>query len=92
MSKIELQDVASLTNEQTFITAYNLNNQEIENKSDSFLSRDGTAPNTMAAPLDMNSNRILNLPEPSDSTEPVRLADISDLESRLSAVETALGI
>ena len=78
MSKIELQDVQSLTNEQSAINLINNNSQQIELKSDTFLSRDGTAPNTMAASIDMGSNRILNLPEPVSGLEPVRKQDISD--------------
>jgi hypothetical protein len=42
------------------------------------LHRDGTAPNQMEADLDMNSFRILNLPEPVLPTDVVRLQDIQD--------------
>lgn len=35
------------------------------------LSRSGSAPNTMSSTLDMNSNRIINLPNATGSTEPV---------------------
>jgi hypothetical protein len=72
MTKITLQDFSSLTDEQSAITRLNQNNTEIETKSDTFLSRDGTTPNSMAADLDMNSNRILNLPEAFQETEPIR--------------------
>lgn len=40
------------------------------------LSRDGTSPNTMGANLDMNSNRILNLPAAASGTEPLRYMDV----------------
>lgn len=40
-------------------------------------SRSGQAPNTMEASLDMNSNRVLNLPSPVFLTDPVRLTDLN---------------
>jgi len=61
MSKIDLNTIGSLTNEQSAISLLNLNSQEIETKSDTFLSRDGVTPNHMEADLDMNSNDILNV-------------------------------
>lgn len=51
------------------------------------LSRDGTGPNQMEADLDMNSNRIINLPEPNDSSEPARLADLEAID--LAAADLA---
>jgi len=36
--------------------------QKIEEAIQDTLSRKGDTPNSMEAPLDMNSNRILNLP------------------------------
>lgn len=74
MTKITLQDLESLTNEQSALTRINANNAEIETQSDTFLSRAGTAPNTMLANLDMNSKRILNLPPGDASTEPVTMS------------------
>lgn len=52
---------------------------QIEYAFQNTLSRDGSSPNHMAANLDMNSNRILNLPAPIDFQEPVRLVDLTDL-------------
>lgn len=79
MSKITLIDQANLENETTFVTAYNVNNDTITEAMDNTLSRDGTAPNQMEANLDMNSNRILNLPEPNSDAEPLRLIDAATL-------------
>lgn len=78
MSKISLQDISSLTNEQSAILQLNQNSAEIEDISDSFLSRDGTSPNQMEADLDMNSNRILNLPKAVSDTEPLRRKELTD--------------
>lgn len=76
MSKITLADLASLTNEQSAIATINNNAALIETASDNFLSRDGTSPNNMEADLDLDGNRILNLPEPVDGTEPMRKIDV----------------
>lgn len=76
MSKINTSDATTLTNETSFISLYNANNALIETASDTFLSRDGTSPNSMSASLDMNSNRIINLPTPVLSNDVVRLQDM----------------
>jgi hypothetical protein len=41
-----------------------------------FLARDGQAPNAMTAPLDMNNQRLINLPPPASPTDPVRSIDL----------------
>lgn len=79
MSKITLNNLDSLTNESTALTALNTNFATIQDAIDNLLSRDGTSPNTIEANLDMNSYRIQNLPEAVDPTEPVRLGDIDGL-------------
>lgn len=43
---------------------------------DNTISRDGSTPNAMAADLDMNSNRVINLPAPISDNEPARLVDL----------------
>lgn len=91
MSKISLSDATSLANETSFLTLFNTNNANIENVSNIFLSRDGTSPNEMLANLDMNSNRILNLPAPSMASEPLRLSDLTDLLNGGLTVNTFTG-
>lgn len=81
MSKINLTDATTLTNETSFVSTLNTNFSTIEAASDLFLSRDGTSPNSMAADLDMNSYSILNLPAPSTGTEPLRLQDYNTVLS-----------
>jgi len=78
MSKITLTPLANLQNENTAVNAINNNSDTIQTAFDNTLSRDGTAPNTMQATIDMDSNRILNLPEPATADEPLRLQDLSD--------------
>jgi hypothetical protein len=72
------------------------NFEAIADALENTLSRDGTTPNEMGANLDMDSNRILNLPEPVASSEPARLAELealditaADLEALVTAAETA---
>jgi microcystin-dependent protein len=78
MAKITLTDIANISgNPATAENSVNNNNQSIETALENTLSRDGTSPNQMEANLDMNQNRILNLPAPINGTEPLRLADAS---------------
>lgn len=70
MSKITLTNLTNLQNETTAVGIINSNDAIVQAAFDNTLSRDGTQPNQMAAPIDMNSNRILNLPTPSTSAEP----------------------
>lgn len=81
MTKIVLQDIASLTNETAALAALNSNSAIVETASDNSLSRDGTTPNQMLADFDMNSNDIINLPAPVNSSSPLRLAELSALQA-----------
>lgn len=76
--KVTLTDLANLQNELTAVTAINNNNAAIEVAMENTLSRDGTAPNTMSAELDMDSNQIINLPQPATGNSPLRFQDLSD--------------
>ena len=56
------------------------------------LSRKGDSPNQMESSLDMNSQRILNLPTPLSPQEPVRLSDVpqlSQFQSLLTSTQAA---
>lgn len=75
MAKLTLSDLANLQNDSTAVSAINANAALIETALENTLSRDGTSPNQMSADLDMNSNRILNLPAAGSGTEPVRHAE-----------------
>lgn len=79
MSKITLTDLVNLQNETTAVNAINDNNATLEAAFDNTLSRDGTSPNQMGADLDMNSNKLLNLPAPISNFEPIRLVDAQTL-------------
>jgi hypothetical protein len=89
LAKLTLSDIATVRSE-TATTTINANHALIEAALENTLSRNGTSPNTMSASLDMNSQRILNLPAPVADTEPVRLMDIellNDLQEELDAAE-----
>lgn len=77
MAKLTLTDLSSLTNQTTAINQLNNNFTAIEQAIEKTLSRDGTSPNTMTASLDMNNQRILNLPKPVNPSEPARYGDLT---------------
>lgn len=74
VDKITLSSVTNLSNTTTSQNTINNNFAAIQTAFDNTLSRDGTQPNTMLSSLDMNGNRILNLPNPINGQEPVTLA------------------
>lgn len=61
MAKLTLTDVASLTNEGSALAAINSNFAQIEAALENTMSRDGTTPNQMAAPIDMDGRSLLNV-------------------------------
>lgn len=77
MSKLPLTPLASLTNEATALANINGDKIAITAAFDNTLSRDGTSPNPMLAPLDMNNQRIINLPAPVNPGDVVRFSDVS---------------
>lgn len=85
MSKLSLTNLVNLQNENTAVTAINANNAAIVTAMNNALFRNGTSPNQMTATLDMNSNRIINLPQASTNTEPVRLGDFDNVLAELQA-------
>lgn len=77
MSKITLVDVANLENENTAVAQINSNSQTIEIAFDNTVSLDGTVPNTFTGNVDFSGGgRVLNLPAPATSQEPLRLVDL----------------
>lgn len=96
MAKLVLADLTNLENQTSAVTTINNNMALIETAIENTLSRDGTSPNEMEENLDMNSNRILNLPAAVDDTEPVRKLEfdvvqgsIEDLEDAVAQAENA---
>lgn len=83
MTKLTLGNVANLQNESSVVTTLALNNAATVAALENTISRDGTTPNQMNADYDMNSHRILNLPDATDAHEP---ATFGQLEDRIEAV------
>lgn len=79
MAKLTLANLSNLQNESSAVSTINNNSDLIEIALENTLSRDGTSPNEMESSLDMNDNRILNLPLPVDPTEPARKGEVDDL-------------
>jgi len=65
MAKLTLTDLTQLSsNETSAVTAINNNNAAIEAALELTVSRNGTSPNTLTADLDLNSKKLLNVPNP----------------------------
>jgi len=77
MTKITLNNIASLIDATTAVNTINANNSTVQTAMDNTVSRDGTQPNSMNTNLDMNSKQILNLPAPATNNSPLRLSDLS---------------
>src|SRR6266436_1714058 len=85
MTKISLQNIDNLQNESTVVSAINNNNAYTRAAMDNTLSRDGTAPNQMNTPLDMNSKKIINLVDATTDQEPVTFGQFNNTISALNA-------
>lgn len=85
MSKTpSLTSLTSLADGSAVVTTLNNNNALIVNSFQNTLSIDGSTPNSMAADLDMNSNRITNLIAAVSNDEPVRKAEFDDNNTTLT--------
>lgn len=78
MVKLVLNDVGSLQSEPSALQTMADNNDKIETAFENTLSRDGTGPNQMEAPLDLNSNRLINLGAPQSGSDAARLTDVRE--------------
>jgi hypothetical protein len=78
MTKLTLANVQNLQNESAAITTMAQNNVATAAAMENTLSLDGTQPNQMKANLDMNSNRILNLPDAINAQEPATYSQLTD--------------
>lgn len=86
---ITLNPVATFQNDSSAVATTNANYTTITNAFTDVLSRSGTSPNTMQANLDMNGFRILNLPMPTNPTDPVRAEDIGTASAASAAASAA---
>lgn len=69
MAKVVLNDVTNFADNSTAVVATDANNAAIEAAMENTLSLDGTAPNSMGADLDLNSNKVINLDAPSNASD-----------------------
>lgn len=91
MPKLILSDLTQLSaNEIAALEAINNNNKAIEDAIENSVSRDGSVPNFMTAQLDMNSNRIINLGEPTGELDAVRYKDIADLVATTTGLQQSM--
>jgi hypothetical protein len=90
MAKVTRVTLTNLDNPSTAVSQINTNFANLQTAMDNTLSRDGTSPNTMLASLDMNSNRIINLPEPENDAEAARKVDVDTVQENLDEIEAAL--
>lgn len=74
-----LTTFASLQNDTSATTDLNSNFSAINTALTGCLSILGQAPNQMQSNLDMNQNRLINLPPPVSINEPMRLSDATTL-------------
>jgi len=88
MAKLTLTDESS--GFQT-TTQRNANYTLIETALENTLSRDGTTPNAMGANLDMNSNRVINLPAPVANSDAARWVDVASAIGLDTAVPNQSG-
>lgn len=77
MAKLTTSDLQSLTNEVSAVGTINSNFAAVETAMENTLSRDGQTPNTMNSQLDMNGNRIINLPAPVNPNDAARKIDVA---------------
>ena len=87
VNKVELDTISSLVNQTQALSKINGNFDKIEVGFQNTLSRDGSAPNTMESVIDMNSNRIINLPAPVNSTDAARKQDLDDTVLNVTGIK-----
>lgn len=75
MPKLTLSDISNESIPSASSTV-NANNDLIEAAIENTLSRDGSTPNAMSAPIDMGTNRIINLAAPTSDNDAARKVDI----------------
>lgn len=88
MTKLILSDVDNLQNEGSAILTLHNNNVATVAAVENTISRDGTAPNQMAAALDMNSNKIINTGTPTVSGDAVSLSYLGNNAVLYSSAQT----
>lgn len=76
--QLKIEDLDDLEASYRSVEKINENNDKITAGFNKTLSRDGSTPNNMQVPLDMDSNRIINLGKPLFPNDAVRLIDVTE--------------
>lgn len=87
MAKVPLN---TLTAGRASIDLLNANFALIQAGFDTMVSLNGATPNAMTAALDVNSQRLINLPAPQNNTDAARLQDILDASTALGNTTASL--
>lgn len=88
MSDVTLNDITSGYN----LSKINDNFDKLENAVNNEILHTTGGNNTMSQQLDMNNKRIINLPAPSNPTDPVRLQEYQQWVDTLTGVEGVVPI
>ena len=88
MSNVTLNDITSGYN----LSKINDNFDKLENAVNNEILHTTGGNNTMGQQLDMNNKRIINLPAPSNPTDPVRLQEYQQWVDTLTGVEGVVPI
>lgn len=75
MTSLTLNNITNLTNNSA-VSTINANSAAIVTAMENSLAQDGS-DDVMTGPLDMNSNRIINLPAPQSLSDAARLQDVN---------------
>jgi len=86
MSKVTLTHVTGTQNQTSLAATLNNNFDAIQTAIEKTLSRDGTSPNSFGSTLDMNSHRIVNLPNASSNTEPVTYSQFLEITQPVEVI------
>lgn len=91
MTKITLNKIGSLIDATTAATTINANYDLITAAFQNTFSLDGSLPNSLQNPIDMNSNAILNLPAAVSLQSPVRLSEFNGaITGKLGLITTGI--
>lgn len=85
MAKLTLTNVSAAQGLESFATAINNNSQLIEEAFENTFSRDGTSPNTINTALDVNGQRVYNLPAPASNSDAARKVDVDNAISQVAS-------
>lgn len=89
MPDVTLSDIANLQNESTATSIMNANSALIE---EGLADSVNVAGDTMEGTLDMNSHRIINLPEAVNATEPVRKGEFDEIAGEFFLLDALLDV